>query len=73
MEKYRGVGEATVNDMALRISRRAPKATNTHAEYVILVFSTATMAARMQLNVTLYLHCLSCYYMRSLIYFDSRC
>ena len=34
-----------------------PKATNTHSEYVILIaFSTATMAARMHLNATLYVH-----------------
>ena len=28
-------------------------------------FSTATMAARRRLNVTLYIHCLSCYKMNS--------
>ena len=38
-----------------------PKATNTHSEYVIFIaFSTATVVARTLLNVTLYVHCLSC-------------
>ena len=40
-----------------RIAYWIPKATNTHSEYVTLIaFSTATMAARTRLNVTLYVH-----------------
>jgi len=35
-----------------------PKATNSHSEYDF--FFTATMFARMRLNVTLHAHCLSC-------------
>jgi hypothetical protein len=37
-----------------------PNATNTHSEYVILQFFTAIMVARRHLNVTFYVHCLSC-------------
>ena len=45
-----------------RIACWITKATNTHSEYVILIdFSTATMVARTRLDVTLYVHCLSCY------------
>jgi hypothetical protein len=40
-----------------------PKATNTHSEYVNTYwFPTATMVARTDLNVTLYVYCLSCTY-----------
>ena len=39
----------------------AHKATNTHSEYVThIAFPLATVAARTRLNVTLYVHCLSC-------------
>jgi len=38
------------------------KATDTNSEYIILIaYSTATMITRTHLNVTLYVHCLSCY------------
>jgi hypothetical protein len=38
-----------------------PKATNTHSEYVILfAWPMQTMVAQMCLNITLYIHCLSC-------------
>ena len=47
----------------MHIARWITKATytHTHSEYVILIaFSTATLVARSHLNVTLYVHCLSC-------------
>jgi len=39
-----------------------PKATNTHTHWSCntLCFSTATMVTRTRLNVTFYVHCLSC-------------
>ena len=37
------------------------KATKTHSEYVIILLSHCPMVARTGLNVTLYVHCLSCY------------
>jgi len=43
----------------LSITCLIPKATNTHSEYVILVFSHETMVKRTRLNVTLYKHCVS--------------
>jgi hypothetical protein len=42
-----------------------PKATNTHTGCVILIhcFSTTTMVVgRTRLNVTLYVHCMSCFF-----------
>jgi hypothetical protein len=45
----------------MRIACWIPKATNTHSGCIILIaFPTATMVARTHLNVTLYVHCLSC-------------
>jgi len=35
-------------------------ATDTHSEYVILCFSTATMVTRTHLSVILHIQCLSC-------------
>jgi len=74
VEKYSGVEEAAGDYMVrahLTLGTQGYKHTlricNT------CCFSTATMAARTRLNVTLYLQCLSWYYMGSLIYFDSRC
>jgi hypothetical protein len=44
----------------VRIACWITKATDTHSEYGIFnAFSTATMAARSLLNITLYVHCLS--------------
>jgi hypothetical protein len=40
----------------MRIACWIPKATDTHSEYVILFFSTTTMAARTYLNITPYVH-----------------
>jgi hypothetical protein len=37
-----------------------PKSINAHSKYVTHCFSTATMVAWTYLNVTLYVHCLSC-------------
>jgi len=43
-----------------------PKATNTHFEYVILIaLPQQKMLAWMHLSVTLYVHCLSCWYVGS--------
>ena len=44
----------------LRIACWIPKAINSHAEYIILMFSTAAMVVRSRLGVTIYLNCLSC-------------
>jgi len=48
----------------MRIACWVPKATNTHTHTLRLCntdcFSTATVVARTPLNVTLYVHCLSC-------------
>jgi len=38
-----------------------PKATNSHSDYVTHCFSTATVVTRTCPNVTLHVHCLSCY------------
>jgi hypothetical protein len=45
------------------IACRIPKSTNTHSEYVRNTYcsSTAKMAARTRLNVTLYVHCMPRY------------
>ena len=43
----------------MRVAFWIPEATDTHSEYVILLLSTATVAARTHLNVTLYVHWLS--------------
>jgi len=49
-----------------------PKATNTHSEYVTLIdLPTASMVAQTHLNVTLYVHCLSCSQFLHLIQNDS--
>ena len=61
MEKHCIVGQAT-DDKIIRcmfIAFWIPKATNTHSELCnTYCFSTATMAVRTRLNVTLYVHCL---------------
>jgi len=44
----------------VRIACWIPKATNTHSQYVTHCFSTVTVVARTRLNVTLYVHYLSC-------------
>ena len=36
--------------------------TNTHLEYVTHCFSTATVVVRTRFNVTLHIHCVSCYF-----------
>jgi len=46
----------------VRFTSRIPQATNTHSEYVKLVFPTATTVARMRLHVTPIVQCLSCLY-----------
>jgi len=38
-----------------------PKVTNPLREYNICCFPTTTMVTRTRLNITLYVHCLSCY------------
>jgi hypothetical protein len=48
----------------MRIACWITKATNTHSEYVIpTAFFTATMVARTRLNVTLYVHGLSWFFL----------
>ena len=37
-----------------------PKSTVTHSEYVIHITTSATVVAQTCVNVTLYIHCLSC-------------
>jgi len=45
----------------MRFACWIPKATNTHSKYDILIaFSTAREVTRKSLNVTLYVHYLSC-------------
>jgi hypothetical protein len=46
----------------MRFSCRITKATNTHSEYVTLFFFfSVTVVERTRLNVTLHVHCLSCF------------
>jgi len=45
----------------MHISCRKPKFTDTHSEYVTLIFFPATMVTRSDLSVTLYVHCLAFY------------
>jgi hypothetical protein len=55
---YSRAGQATDDDMA---HAHLTLATNTHLEYVILIFfSAATLFARTSLIITLYVHRLSC-------------
>jgi hypothetical protein len=44
-----------------------PKAADTHSECVKYLFSTATMVERKCLIVTLYTHCLSCYFYERIV------
>ena len=46
----------------ISISCWIPKATDTQSEYVTYFFSTATIVERKCLIVTLYTHCLYCYF-----------
>ena len=57
----RGRPQMTVWHM--RIACQTPKVTNTHTLNLgnTHCFPTATMVVRKRLNVTLYVHCLSCY------------
>ena len=48
----------------MHISCWIPKATNTHGLCNTRCFSTSTMVALTRLNVTLYVHCLSCLFGR---------
>jgi len=75
----RGKPQTTI--WRIRIACWIPKATNTHTHthththrlYYTHCFSTATMVARTRLNVTLYVHCLSCYLSLALRILTSRC
>jgi hypothetical protein len=62
VEKYGGEGKATDDNMA-----HAPKATNkrTHVVCNTHCFSTAALVARMRINVTIYVHRVSCYFYAS--------
>ena len=47
----------------MRLACWIPNSTNINSEYVIIIdFSTGTVAARTRLDVTLYMHCVSCLY-----------
>jgi hypothetical protein len=46
----------------MRVSCWLPKATNTHRVCNTHCFSTTIMIARRRINVTLHVHCLSCFY-----------
>jgi len=63
MEKYCTARQAT-DDKIIRCIRFAcliNKATHTHSEYVILIpFSTAAVVTRTRINITLYVHYLTC-------------
>jgi len=56
---YSRAGQATYDDMA---HAHLTLATNIHSEYVILIvfFFAATLFARTNLSITLYVHRLSC-------------
>jgi hypothetical protein len=55
MEKYGTAIQATDDNIIwrMRVACKIIKATNTHSEYIIHCFSTATMVRRTRLNVTL--------------------
>ena len=66
-------GRPQITIWRMRIACWIPKATNTHLCYVILiVFSTVTMDAQSRPNVTLYVHCLSCFRSTTLLDFIHR-
>jgi hypothetical protein len=64
VEKCGTAGQATDDNTIWRMRNACwiPEATDTHWECVIDWFSMATMVTRMRLNVTSYVHCLSCYH-----------
>ena len=53
----------------MRIARCISKATNTHTGFVTHSFSTTTMFAQTRINITSYVHCLSCW----LLHFNLCC
>jgi hypothetical protein len=55
-------GEATHNNIIrrMRFAGWITKATNTHSEYVIHIAFTRKLVTRTRLNITSYVHCLSC-------------
>jgi hypothetical protein len=64
MEKYGRAGQATDYNIIrrMRIAYWLTKVTNTDSEYVILIaFAPQQKVMRTRLNITLYVHCLSCY------------
>jgi len=67
MWKNVGRGKPQMTLWRMRIAR-IPKATNTHSGCVILIaFPPVTMVAGTHLNVTLYVHCLSCSWFSSVL------
>jgi len=62
VETYRRAGQTTHDNVIRRmpIACWITKATHTLTICNIYCFSTATMVVRTRLNVTLYVHCLSC-------------
>ena len=53
----------------MRIACWIPKATNTPITCNTYSFATAKVAARTQLNVTLYVHCLYCLMLQPVVYY----
>jgi hypothetical protein len=72
VEKYNTARHASDDNIIrrMRIACWITKATDTHSDYVILIaFSTATVVTRTRLNVTLYVHCLYCYFLSRYVRF----
>ena len=64
VEKYCRAGQATDNNITRRMHTECciPKATNTHSEYVTLTAFPLQQRWHKLTCVTLYVHCLSCYF-----------
>ena len=65
MEGYVKAGEATNDSIIIRLMRFAcqmTKPTNTHSEYKTYCISKAKIVMRTPLNITPFIHCLSCFY-----------
>ena len=62
-EMWKNMRQATDDNVIrrMRIACWIPQAIDMHSEYVLITFSTATMVIRTRLNVTLCVHCLSCF------------
>jgi hypothetical protein len=70
VERYSTVIQATGDNIIwrMRVAFWIPKVTNTHSECVILIcFSTATTVTQTCLNITLYVQCVSCLILRTMV------